>query len=77
VTRLSLPLLPLIYFSTYGVINPLKVSEDVIGQLIVLLSLLMLFIFTLPFCKHIWKEKGSHLTRSVVITILTFSPLVL
>ncbi|WP_425264923.1 hypothetical protein, partial [Vibrio parahaemolyticus] len=58
-------------------INPLKVSEDVIGQLIVLLSLLMLFIFTLPFCKHIWKEKGSHLTRSVVITILTFSPLVL
>jgi len=77
VARLSLPLLPLIYFSTYGVINPLKVSEDVIGQLIVLLSLLMLFIFTLPFCKHIWQEKGSHLTRSVVVTLLTFSPLIL
>lgn len=76
-TRLSIPLLPLIYFSTYGIINPLKVSEDVIGQLIVLVSLLVLFIFTLPFCKQIWQEKGSHLTRSVVITLLTFSPLIL
>ncbi|EKT65005.1 mechanosensitive channel MscK [Providencia burhodogranariea] len=77
VFRLSLPLLPLICFSTYGVINPLKVSEDVIGQLIILISLLLLFIFTLPFCKYIWQEKSSHLTRSVVITLLTFSPLIL
>ncbi|WP_083929007.1 mechanosensitive channel MscK [Providencia sneebia] len=77
VWRLSLPLLPLICFSTYGVINPLKVSEDVIGQLIVLISLLMLFIFTLPFCRNIWHEKGSHLTRSIVVTLLTFSPLIL
>lgn len=72
-----MPLVPLIYFSTYGVINPLKVSEDVIGQLIILISLLMLFIFTLPFCKHIWRERSSHLTRSIVITLLTFSPFIL
>lgn len=77
VVRLSLPLLPLIYFSTYGVTNPLKVSDDVIGQLIVLISLLMLFILTLPFCKNVWKEKASNLTHSVVITLLTFSPLIL
>lgn len=77
VLHLSVPLVPLIYFSTYGVINPLKVSEDVIGQLIILISLLMLFIFTLPFCKHIWRERSSHLTRSIVITLLTFSPFIL
>lgn len=75
--RLSVPLLPLIYFSTYGMINPLKVSEDVIGQLIVSISLLLLCIFTLPFCKQVWQEKGSHLTRSILITLLTFSPLIL
>lgn len=77
IARLSIPLIPLIFFSTYGVINPLKVSEDVIGQLVVLVSLLLLCIFTVPFCKQVWQEKGSHLTRTVVITILTFSPLIL
>lgn len=75
--RLSIPLIPLIYFSTYGVTNPLKVSDDVIGQLVVLVSLLLLCVFTIPFCKEVWREKGSHLTRSVVITLLTFSPLIL
>lgn len=75
--RLSIPLIPLIYFSTYGVTNPLKVSDDVIGQLVVLVSLLLLCVFTIPFCKEVWREKGSHLTRSVVITMLTFSPLIL
>lgn len=76
-SRLSIPLIPLIFFSTYGVINPLKVSEDVIGQLIVFVSLLLLCIFTVPFCKQVWQEKGSHLTRTIVITLLTFSPLIL
>ncbi|EOV8087301.1 mechanosensitive channel MscK [Providencia rettgeri] len=75
--RLSIPLVPLIFFSTYGVTNPLKVSEDVIGQLIVLVSLILLCIFTIPFCKQVWQEKGSHLTRSIVVTLLTFSPLIL
>ncbi|EJD6046507.1 mechanosensitive channel MscK [Providencia rettgeri] len=75
--RLSIPLVPLIFFSTYGVSNPLKVSDDVIGQLIVLVSLILLCIFTIPFCKQVWQEKGSHLTRSIVMTLLTFSPLIL
>ncbi|HGN1707030.1 TPA: mechanosensitive channel MscK [Providencia rettgeri] len=75
--RLSIPLLPIIFFSTYGVSNPLKVSEDVIGQLVVLVSLVLLCIFTTPFCKQVWQEKGSHLTRSIVVTLLTFSPLIL
>lgn len=75
--RLSIPLVPLIFFSTYGVNNPLKVSDDVIGQLIVLVSLILLCIFTIPFCKQVWQEKGSHLTRSIVVTLLTFSPLIL
>ncbi|EFB71792.1 mechanosensitive channel MscK [Providencia rustigianii] len=75
--RLSIPLLPLIFFSTYGMSNPMKVSEDVIGQLVVSISLLLLCIFTIPFCKQVWQESGSHLTRSILITLLTFSPLIL
>ncbi|MCY0803011.1 mechanosensitive channel MscK [Providencia rettgeri] len=75
--RLSIPLLPLIFFSTYGISNPLKVSEDVIGQLVVLISLVLLCIFTTPFCKRVWQERGSHLTRSIVVALLTFSPLIL
>lgn len=77
IANLSLPLLPLIYWSTYGVNYPLRLANDVIGQLVVLISLLMVFLFTLPFCRHVWKENGSHLTRSIVVTLLTFSPLIL
>lgn len=31
----------------------------------------------MPFYRRIWQLKGSHLTRTIVITILAFSPLVL
>ncbi|CAA2930571.1 mechanosensitive channel MscK [Arsenophonus endosymbiont of Bemisia tabaci] len=75
--NLMLPLIVLIYWSSYGVMYPLRLADDVIGQLIVLIFLFLVFLFTLPFCRRIWQLKGGHLTRTIVITILAFSPLVL
>ncbi len=75
--NLAIPLLPLIYWSTYGINYPLRLANDVIGQLVVSICLLMVFIFTLPFCRDVWKESSNHLTRSIIVTLLTFSPLIL
>ncbi|MFW0001732.1 MAG: hypothetical protein AB8W37_00180 [Arsenophonus endosymbiont of Dermacentor nuttalli] len=53
-----LPLIVLIYWLSYGVMYPLRLADDVIGQFIVLI-----FLFTLPFCRRIWQLKGGNLTR--------------
>lgn len=75
--RLALPLLPIMLWAAYGMEYPLRLVDDVIGQLVVPVALVFVFIFTLPFCIEIWREKGSHLVRAVLLTLLTFSPLVL
>lgn len=75
--RLSLPLLPIILLSAYGINNPLLLVGDVIGQLVAIISLFGISFFALPFCREMWQEKGNHVVRTVVITLLTFSPLIL
>ncbi|MCT6517906.1 mechanosensitive channel MscK [Proteus vulgaris] len=75
--RLSLPMLPIILLSAYGINNPLLLVGDVIGQLVAIISLLGISFFALPFCREMWQEKGNHVVRTVVITLLTFSPLIL
>lgn len=75
--RLSLPMLPIILLSAYGINNPLLLVGDVIGQLIAIISLFGISLCALPFCREMWQEKGNHVVRTVVITLLTFSPLIL
>ncbi|WP_413494910.1 mechanosensitive channel MscK [Morganella psychrotolerans] len=75
--RLALPLLPIMLWAAYGMEYPLRLVDDVIGQLVVPVALVFVFAFTLPFCIEIWREKGSHLVRATLLTLLTFSPLVL
>ncbi|WP_193014897.1 mechanosensitive channel MscK [Proteus sp. FME41] len=75
--RLSLPMFPIILLSAYGINNPLLLVGDVIGQLVAIISLFGISLCALPFCREIWKEKGNHVVRTVVITLLTFSPLIL
>ncbi|GAA0345075.1 mechanosensitive channel MscK [Morganella psychrotolerans] len=75
--RLALPLLPIMLWAAYGMEYPLRLVDDVIGQLVVPIALVFVFAFTLPFCIEIWREKGSHLVRAFLLTLLTFSPLVL
>lgn len=75
--RLSLPMLPIILLSAYGINNPLLLVGDVIGQLVAIISLFGISLCALPFCREMWQEKGNHVVRTVVITLLTFSPLIL
>ncbi|WP_434547328.1 mechanosensitive channel MscK [Proteus vulgaris] len=75
--RLSLPMLPVILLSAYGINNPLSLVGDVIGQLVAIISLFCISLCALPFCREMWQEKGNHVVRTVVITLLTFSPLIL
>ncbi|NBM54048.1 mechanosensitive channel MscK [Proteus sp. G2669] len=75
--RLSLPMLPIILLSAYGINNPLSLVGDVIGQLVAIISLFCISLCALPFCREMWQEKGNHVVRTVVITLLTFSPLIL
>lgn len=75
--RLAIPMLPIILLSAYGINNPLMLVGDVIGQLIAIVSLFFISLCALPFCREMWQEKGNHLVRTVVITLLTFSPLIL
>ncbi|NBL78583.1 mechanosensitive channel MscK [Proteus sp. G2672] len=75
--RLSFPMLPIILLSAYGINNPLLLVGDVIGQLIAIISLFCISLCALPFCREMWQEKGNHVVRTVVITLLTFSPLIL
>lgn len=75
--RLSFPMLPIILLSAYGINNPLLLVGDVIGQLVAIISLFCISLCVLPFCREMWQEKGNHVVRTVVITLLTFSPLIL
>ncbi|MCC8379274.1 mechanosensitive channel MscK [Xenorhabdus sp. PB30.3] len=75
--RLSVALLPILFWVTLGVKHPLRLADDVIGQCTVLICLLFVFIFVFPFCRQVWREKSSHMIRTIVVTMLTFSPLIL
>ncbi|WP_232370148.1 mechanosensitive channel MscK [Xenorhabdus lircayensis] len=74
---LSIVLLPILFWVTLGVKHPLQLSDDVIGQCTVLICLFFIFLFVFPFCRHVWREKSSHMIRTIVVTALTFAPLVL
>ncbi|MDX7987962.1 mechanosensitive channel MscK [Xenorhabdus sp. 12] len=75
--RLSIVLLPILFWVTLGVKHPLQLSDDVIGQGIILICLFFVFLFVFPFCRYIWREKSSHMIRLIVVTTLTFAPLVM
>ncbi|MEQ1968573.1 mechanosensitive channel MscK [Xenorhabdus nematophila] len=75
--RLSAALLPILFWITLGAKHPLQLSDDVIGQCIVFISLFFVFFFVFPFCRYIWREKNAHMIRTIVVTVLTFTPLVL
>ena len=51
--------------------------EDVIGQIVVMLTLALLTVLVFPLCRDSWREKGSHAVRLVVVTALAATPLIL
>ncbi|WP_338883214.1 mechanosensitive channel MscK [Xenorhabdus sp. TH1] len=75
--RLSIALFPILFWITLGAKYPLRLSDDVIGQCTVLVCLLFVFLFIFPFCRYVWREKSSHMIRTIVVTTLTFAPLIM
>ncbi|MDX7991184.1 mechanosensitive channel MscK [Xenorhabdus littoralis] len=75
--RLAIVLLPILFWITLGVKHPLRLSDDVIGQCTVLICLFFVFLFVFPFCRQVWREKSAHMIRTIVVTALTFAPLIL
>ncbi len=52
--RLGLALLPLIFWSVLGEKAPLRLVEDVIGQVVVILTLALLAVLVFPICRDHW-----------------------
>lgn len=75
--RLGLALLPLIFWSVLGEKAPLRLVEDVIGQVVVMLTLALLAVLVFPLCRDSWREKGSHAVRLIIVTAIAATPLIL
>ncbi|MHA7848087.1 mechanosensitive channel MscK [Serratia sp. D1N4] len=75
--RLGLALLPLIFWSVLGEKAPLRLVEDVIGQVVVILTLALLSVLVFPLCRDSWREKGSHAVRLVIVTAIAAMPMIL
>ncbi|WP_068869936.1 mechanosensitive channel MscK [Edwardsiella tarda] len=77
VRRLGFTLIPLMVWCVIGEKSPLQLNEDVIGQVVILITLALLTVFVFPLCRDAWREKNSHSVRLVLITLLAIAPLVL
>nr|WP_037383682.1 mechanosensitive channel MscK [Serratia sp. DD3] len=75
--KLGLTLLPLIFWSILGEKNPSKLVDDVIGQVVVILTLSLLTVLMYPICRNSWREKNNHAVRLLVVTALAVTPLIL
>lgn len=75
--RLGLALLPLIFWSVLGEKAPLRLVEDVIGQVVVILTLALLAVLVFPICREHWREKDSHKVRLLMVTALAATPVIL
>ncbi|PVZ87317.1 mechanosensitive channel MscK [Serratia sp. S1B] len=75
--RLCLTLLPLIFWSILGEKNPSKLVNDVIGQVVVIVTLSLLTVLMFPICRDSWREKNNHAVRLLMVTMLAVTPLIL
>lgn len=75
--RLGGALLPVIFWSELGEKSPLRLVDDVIGQIVIVIALALLALFVYPFCRDSWREKDSHAVRLVIVTAVTVTPIIL
>ncbi|AKP34598.1 mechanosensitive channel MscK [Yersinia aleksiciae] len=75
--RLGAALLPVIFWSALGQKSPLRLVDDVIGQIVIVIALALLALFVFPFCRDSWREKDSHAVRLVIITAVAVTPIIL
>jgi potassium efflux system protein len=77
IVRISLALLPLHFWSVVSELSPLHLMDDVLGQTVILLNLLVITGLVWPMFRESWRDKESHGIRLVTITVLAFVPIAL
>ncbi|MGY6030760.1 mechanosensitive channel MscK [Phytobacter sp. AG2a] len=77
IVRISLALLPLHFWSVVSELSPLHLMDDVLGQTVILLNLLVISGLVWPMFRESWRDKESHSIRLVTITVLAFVPVAL
>lgn len=77
IVRISLALLPLHFWSVAAELSPLHLMDDVLGQLVIMLNLLLIAVLMWPMCRDSWRDKESHNLRLATVTVLAIIPLAL
>ncbi|MFW0766040.1 mechanosensitive channel MscK [Trabulsiella odontotermitis] len=77
IVRVSLALLPLHFWSVVSELSPLHLMDDVLGQFVILLNLLLITILIWPMCRDSWRDKESHSLRLATVTVLAIVPVAL
>jgi potassium-dependent mechanosensitive channel len=77
IVRISLALLPLHFWSVVSELSPLHLMDDVLGQLVIFLNLVVIIILTWPVFVDSWRDKESRGIRLVTITVLSIVPIAL
>ena len=77
IVRISLALLPLLFWSVVAELSPLHLMDDVVGQSMIFINLLVIAALVWPMCRESWHDKESHTMRLVTITILSIVPVAL
>ncbi|MBJ3814646.1 mechanosensitive channel MscK [Shimwellia pseudoproteus] len=77
IVRISLALLPLLFWIVIGELTPLSLMDDVMGQFMMFINLLVIAVLVWPMCRDSWRDKESHALRLVTITLLSIIPVAL
>lgn len=77
IVRVSLALLPLLFWSVVAELSPLHLMDDVLGQFMIFLNLLLIAALVWPMCRESWRDKESHTMRLVTVTVLSIVPVAL
>nr|WP_200552944.1 mechanosensitive channel MscK [Kosakonia sp. LAM2021] len=77
IVRISLALLPLHFWSVVSELSPLHLMDDVIGQFVILVNLLVITALVWPMFRESWRDKESHSMRLVTVTVLAIVPIAL
>ncbi len=74
IVRISLALLPLHFWSVVSELSPLNLMDDVLGQFVIFLNLLVIATLMWPMCRESWRDKESHSLRLITMTVLALVP---
>ena len=74
IIRLSLTMLPLIFWTVRGEKTPLGLVDDIIGQIVVFVTLGVLSVLVFPIFRDGWREKNTQTVRLVAVTAIAFAP---